>query len=180
MKKNLLTVLILALLIVNIVLTSVMMFSVMGTNKKTAELVNNIATVMNLELTVPGEENKEEISLADTEVFNLSSTMTIPLATEIVADGADGEKKQGRQAYIAFEVALSMNTKNKDYKTYKDTMEDRESLIQDAITSVVAVHTESECRNDLEGLKQEILEAIQNLFQSDFIYKVSISQVKFG
>ena len=36
MKKNLMTVLILALLVVNIVLTSVMLVSIVGTNKKTA------------------------------------------------------------------------------------------------------------------------------------------------
>ena len=48
MKKNLLTVLILALLIVNIALTAVMMISVSGTNKKTAALVETIATVMDL------------------------------------------------------------------------------------------------------------------------------------
>ena len=42
MKRNLLTVLILALLIVNIVLTTIMMISMMGTNKKTADLVSDI------------------------------------------------------------------------------------------------------------------------------------------
>ena len=50
MKKNMLTVLILALLLVNIVLTSVLMVGVMGTNKKTADLVDNIATDLNLQL----------------------------------------------------------------------------------------------------------------------------------
>ena len=35
-------------------------------------------------------------------------------------------------------------------------------------------------REDMEGLKEEILKAVQNLFQSDFIYKVSISGVKYG
>ena len=48
MKKNLLSVLILALLVVNIVLTTIMMLSITKTNSKTAELVTNIATVMNL------------------------------------------------------------------------------------------------------------------------------------
>lgn len=54
MKKNLLSILILVLLIVNIALTTVMMISVTGTNKKTAELVTSIATVLNLELYNPG------------------------------------------------------------------------------------------------------------------------------
>ena len=49
MKKNLMTVLILALLIVNIALTGVMLVSIVGTNKKTAQLVDNITTAMNLE-----------------------------------------------------------------------------------------------------------------------------------
>ena len=79
MKKSLMTVLILALLIVNIVLTSVMLISIVGTNKKTAQLVDNITTAMNLELTVPGAESAANVSLTDTEVYNISDTMTIPL-----------------------------------------------------------------------------------------------------
>lgn len=172
MKKNMLTVLILALLIVNLVLTSVLMVSVMGTNQKTSELVNNIATVMRLELTQPGEQG-QEISLEDTAVYNLT-TMTIPLANDPSAQ--DG----GVQRYIQFDAALSMNMNSDGYKTYGETIADRESLVKDAISSVVSAHTESECRADLEGLKAEILQAVQNLFQSDFIYQVAISEVKFG
>ncbi len=172
MKKNLLTVLILALLMVNLVLTSVMMISVMSTNKKTAKLVNNIATVLDFELTVPGEESakKVEVSLADTEVFNITGAMTIPLKMD----------ESGKQEYIVFDVSLSMNMKNPDYKTYKDTMASRESLIKDAITSVVTSHTKDECRGNFEGLKGEILESIQELFGSDFIFNVGLSGVKYS
>lgn len=167
MKKNMLTVLILALLLVNTVLTSVLMVGVMGTNKKTADLVDNIATVLNLQL---AEENGEaqQVSLEDTVVYNLT-TMTIPL-----------NSGEGVQRYIQFDAALSMNTKGDGYDTYGETIADRESLIKDTITSVVSARTEDECRADLEGLKAEILQAIQDLFQSDFIYQVAISEVKFG
>ena len=174
MKKNLLNVLILALLIVNIVLTSIMMFSVTSTNKKTAELVTNIATALNLELSVPGEEEKEVISLADTQVLNLTGTLTVPLAVEVTAEG------EQKQKYMVFNVALSMNTKHEDYKTYSESIGDYEQLIKSAISDVVASHTESEYRNDPEGIKAEMLEAVQNLFQSDFIYNVAISDVKIG
>ena len=172
MKKNLLTVLILALLMVNIVLTSVMMFSVMSTNKKTANLVNNIATILNLEWTEPGENSPgaTEVSLEDTAVYNITGSMTIPLAM-------DGTGKQG---YIVFDVSLSMNTKDKDYKKYSDTMTDRESLIKDVITSVVTAHTQDECRSNFEGLKEEILGAIQDLFDSKFIFNVGLSGVKYS
>ncbi len=170
MKKNLMTVIIMALLVVNIVLTSVLMFSVMGTNKKTAELVTNIATVLDLELTTPGEEEEiEEVSLADTVTHSLTNAMTIPLSGE-----------EGEERYIMFKFSLSMNSQHEDYEAYGESIADRESLIEDAITTVVSRHTENECRNDIEGIKEEILTALQELFQSDFIYKVGISDVKFG
>ena len=176
MKKNLLSVVILALLIVNIVLTSIMMFSVTSTNKKTAELVTNIATAMNLELVVPGtEEEKEVISLADTEVFNLTGSLTVPLAVEQV-EGAE----KAQQRYMIFNAALSLNKNHEDYDTYAGSMTDYEQLIKGAISDVVTAHTESECRADSEALKAEILEAIQKLFQSDFIYNVAINDVKIG
>lgn len=165
MKRNLLTVLVLALSIVNIILTSVMMVSVMGTNKKTAKLVGDIATVLKLELSEPGEEQEKTttVSLADTATFDLSGAMTIPLADD---------------SYIVFNVSLSMNTKHKDYKTYGETI--NESLIKDAINSVVTARTASQCRNDFEGLKADVLKSIQDLYQSDFIYNISIFDIKYG
>lgn len=169
MKKNLLTVVILALVIVNIVLTGIMMFSVMGTNKKTAELVNNIATALNLELNVPGEEKEEVISLADTQVLNLTDALTAPFKM-------DGEK----QTYMQFNVTLSMNKNHEDYKKYSEIMTDYEQLIKSTIGDVVSSHTETEYRYDHEGIEAEMLKAVQNLFQSEFIYDVSISDVKIG
>ncbi len=179
MKKNLLTVLILALLIVNIVLNVVMMVSVMGTNKQTAALVKNIATVMNLELTVPGEEaQKQEVSLADTEVYSIAGAMTVPLKAEVITD-SDGSQKT-RQGYIMFEIAFSQNTKHKDYSKYGgEKLAEKETLIKDVVTTVVSSRTETECR-DFDALKAAILKEVQNLFGSDFIYKVSINEVKFG
>ena len=50
MKKNMLSILILALLIVNIVLTAIMMFSITGTAKKTSALIDDISAAINLDL----------------------------------------------------------------------------------------------------------------------------------
>lgn len=174
MKKNLLTVLILALLIVNIALTGIMMISVTSTNKKTAALVTNIATVLNLELTSPGGEGGEgepEISLANTEVYSLPS-MTIPLAV-----GEDG-----KEAYMVCTIGFSLNKKGDGYKSYGTQITDgsMNTLIMDTVNTVVGSYTEAEIRGDMEGLKAEILKEVQGLFQSDFIYKVSISDHKFG
>ena len=92
MKKNLLTIVILALLLVNIALTAVMMISVTTTNNKTANLVTTIATVMNLELTGgPGSEESGGTpapTLADTEIYAIPEA-TIPLKVEITEDGKE-------------------------------------------------------------------------------------------
>lgn len=48
MKRNLLSIIILALLVVNIVLSAIMMVSVSSASKKTASLVADIATIVGL------------------------------------------------------------------------------------------------------------------------------------
>lgn len=170
MKKNLMTVLILALLVVNIVLNCVVMISVTGTNKKTASLVNNIATALNLELTPAGKEEEVKVSLADTVPHSLGEKLMFPMVP-----GADG-----KQSYLICNITLSMNKKHADYKKYGESVADYDGMVQDAITTVVASHTLEECRNDFEGLKAEILKAVQDVFDSDFIYQVAISGVTYG
>ena len=172
MKKNLLTVLGLALTLVNTILIGVMMVSVMGTNKKTAKLVGDIATVLNLELGTAGEEEKPEVSLADTEVYAIDGSMTILLKSE---PGAT------KSTYIVFDIALSLNKKHADYKKYGgENFKSYDSMIKSAINDAVMQYTELECRNDMQAMKDDILKAIQEIFQSDFVYNISLSGVKFG
>ena len=61
MKKNLISIIILALLVVNVVLTAIMMFSVTGASRKTAALVDNISTALNLELTAKTENGENSL-----------------------------------------------------------------------------------------------------------------------
>ena len=64
MKKNLFSVIILVLLIVNIVLTSVMMLSVTSTNKKTADLVTKIAGALDIEIASKADGKEEQVSVS--------------------------------------------------------------------------------------------------------------------
>ncbi|MBP5414934.1 MAG: hypothetical protein ILN61_06805, partial [Lachnospiraceae bacterium] len=82
MKKNMLSVLILALLIVNVALTSIMMFTMMGTNKKTAKLIDGISTALSLEITDPsmeGVEAEAEVAMEDIKVHQIPDQLTIGL-----------------------------------------------------------------------------------------------------
>lgn len=172
MKKNLISIVILALLIVNIALTAIMMFSVVGTSRKTAALVDNIATALNLELAAKGEDEESEkvvVPMSDIEPYTISEKMTIPLKVEYNAEGEE------EMHYFIANVTLSMNTKDKGYKKYGAEIESRESLIKGEITDVISRHTVDEARNDQDQIKDEILVKIQEMFESEFIFNVTFS-----
>ena len=172
MKKNLISIIILALLIVNIALSAIMMFSVMGASRKTSALVDNIATALNLELTSGGEGGeaaKEAVPMSDIDTYDISEKMTIPLKVETNADGEE------EVHYFISNITLSMNTKDKGYKKYSADLENRESLNKGEINDVISQHTVEDARNNQDQIRDEILVRIQKLFDSEFIFNVTFS-----
>lgn len=179
MKKNLLTIIIIALLIVNIVLTGIMMVSMMGTNKKTADLVSDIAAVLNLELGNPEEEEEVVIPMSQQFIWNLTDKLEIPLQSEDIVD-VEGNITGKKDHYIVFTtIAFSLDTKAKGYKKYGADIANYESMVRDAITSTVSKHTIDDCRNDFDTIRKEVLEAVRALFDKEFIYNVAISGIKY-
>ena len=54
-------------------------------------------------------------------------------------------------------------------------------MIKDAVERVVSNYTEEECRASFTGdIRNEMLTAIQNLFESKFIYGITLSNIKYG
>lgn len=178
MKKNLLSVLILGLMLVNIAMSAVMMVSVISTNSKTAALMDSIGMAMNLEMTTPGSGS--EVPLSDTAPYVLG-TQTIPLAFSQVV-GEDGSvTTDNKQKYLVFDIALQMNTKHEDYATYGETIGNYANDIKAEIFNVVSRYTEEECRANFTGaIRDEILDHIQKLFSSKFIFRISLSDIKYG
>ncbi|MCR5389173.1 MAG: flagellar basal body-associated FliL family protein [Lachnospiraceae bacterium] len=175
MKKNLLSIVILSLLVVNIILTCVMMFSVMSTNKKTAAIVTDIAGILKLELDgQEGGESGEIVAMADTAVYQIPDQMTIPCKK------AEGDAKD---SYCLVKVAFSMNTKDEDYEKYgtAEAMAANEALIKSEVIAVISSYTVDEIKLDQDHICDEILERVQKLYDgSNFIYKVSFSDIMFG
>lgn len=171
MNKNLLSVLILGLLIVNIVLTSIMMFSVTSASNKTTELVTDIAAVLRLELGEAGEAGG--VPLSQTEVYNISEPMTVTLS-----NGEDGITH-----YCLVSVAFSLNTKADGYKDYgsSESMASYEPLITGEIIDIIGSYTMDELKtSDAQNeAKNEILRRVQSMFDSKFVYNVSFSDIKF-
>ena len=162
------SIVILALLVVNIVLSSITLLSVSGTNRKTAALVTDIAAAINLDLGGQTEEEKQEVtvSMADVVTYDITD-LTVPLKK-----GENDEKEH----YAMLSVTLSMNSKDKDYKTYGD-LSARESLIKGEINDAVSQHTADEARENSHAIEEEILQRVQAMFDSQFIYDVTFSSI---
>lgn len=179
MKKNLLAIIILALLIVNIVLTGFMMFSVVGASQKTSALVGDIAAVLKLELGdgtgAAGDGTAATVSLKDSVTYNMPDPMTMPLKI-----GEDG-----KQHYTTLMVSLSMDSKHKDYKDYggDGDLSATVSMIQDAMITVYSNYTYEQITGDAETIinqiKAECLERIKGIYNSDFIYNISLRDIKY-
>lgn len=171
MKRNLLSILIFALLVVNIALTAITMINVNRTAASTNALVADIASVLNLEVNGPVSNlngNGSDVAIENTVVYNISESMTIPLAV-----GEDGGLH-----YCIVSVSLSIDSKNKDYEAYADGgIAEKEELIKGEIIEAISEYTLEEARADTDGIKQNILDRIQKLFNSRFIYKVTFGEV---
>ncbi|MCM1539382.1 MAG: flagellar basal body-associated FliL family protein [bacterium] len=178
MKKNLLSIIILALLVVNLVMTGIMMFSVINVSNKNAKLVGDIAALLSIETkSADGEEEQTSVSIDDTDVYVISDRMTIPFQRVSEADGGDG-----KDHYFVVNVSLSMNKKHKDYKTYgtAEEMAARETLIKTEIQAVIGSYTMDQFKENQELIREEVLERIQTLYDSTFIFNVNFSDYLYS
>lgn len=171
MKRNLLTIVILALLIVDLVLTGITMFSLVSANKKTVALIDDISAALSLDLTKPQDEASADsaVSIADSVVYNIEDAMTIALASS--GDGMDH--------YAVASVSFSLNKNDSDFDTYQPMLAEKESKIKSEIIDVVGSYTKEQAMSDKNAIEDAILARIQGMFDSKFIYEAYFRDIKF-
>jgi flagellar FliL protein len=170
MKKNLLSVIILALLVVNIALTAVMMFSTMSANKKTVELVNQIAAILNMEVKADiATDTTKEVSILDTDTYNIADEMVITLKK-----GADGAEH-----YAIVSISMSLDKTDERYAELQPLVAANESKIKSVINDTFSKYTKEEASANQKAIADEILRQIQTMFDSTFIYEVYYRDIKF-
>ena len=109
MKKNLITVIILALVLANLILTAILVFTIIPQTKKSNQLIDQVCSAINLELQ-SGENTPAtpEVPIEDVETYAITDGFTVNLK----------QGEDGKQHYAVFSVSLSLNTKSDGYKTY--------------------------------------------------------------
>lgn len=166
MKKNLMSVIILALVLADLILTALLAFTIIPQTRKSNELIDQICAAINIELEGGWNVDGSSIPIEDKEVYDMAESFTVNLA--------DGN-------YAVFSVGLVMNKKSDGYGEFggSEGLSSKETLIRGEINSIVSAYTVDEFNaNGNEKVKSDILKAVQKMFGSnDFIVEVSFSSV---
>jgi flagellar FliL protein len=72
-----------------------------------------------------------------------------------------------------------MNTAAQDYATYgsSESLASMSDLVKAKVIDVLSSYTMEELQADMQTAKDQVLEAVQELYGSNFIYDVSISAI---
>ena len=167
MKKNLISVLILALVLANLIMTGILAFTIIPQTKKSNELIDKVCNAIHLEL-----ESGESISVPIDKIYVHN------LADEFTCNLKKGE--DGKDHFALFKVGFSLNTESEEYDEGAgiESLTSKETIIRDYVNSIVSRYTVDEFNADGNyAVKQEILKAMQGLFGAEFIVGVSFSSV---
>ncbi len=173
MKKNLLTIITFALVLVNIVLTSILTITIMPEVKKVNELVTRICDAIDLDLqAATGAESTETVSLENVESYNLPDSLTINLKP-----GADGATHYG-----VVSITLSINKKSESYETYGANITGGmyDGIISDTVNATISKYTYEEITADQSAVQREIKNELNAKFGSNLIVNVGFVKVTFS
>lgn len=169
MKKNLMSVIILALLVVNLILTSVLMFTIYPQSKSANELIRNICMAIQLDLESGASNGLGNVPIEKIVTYAVGegSDMTINLA----------KGEDGKDHYAVIAVALSINSESDVYKKNNTTLlSEREAIIKNDINDIVHSYTKEEFDENNEDVKKDILKALQEKFGADYVVGVAFTK----
>ncbi len=169
MKKNMLTVIILALCLVNTILSALMVFVVVPTSQKTDKLISQVASVIHLELE---GDTSSQIDIANIETYKIEEAKTMNLKTS----------ENGKEHYAVMDyVSLSINKASEDYERLQPLLETQNSAIMDIVDSVMSKYTYEDAINNREQMKEELLDELKKHFGSlDFVIGISLGNLLFS
>jgi flagellar basal body-associated protein FliL len=159
MKKNILTIIIMAIVLINTVLTAVLVFTIVPTANRTTQLVNKVASIIDLELEAP--EKEEDIAVSDITTYSIADPVTINL------DGKDGKAH-----FASVEVSLSLNSKHEDYTSLEPKLDENKNAIEEIIGDEFSKYMYEDVKANKDAIKEAAKKRIQELFKSDFIISV--------
>ena len=172
MKKSFLNVITLALVLINLVLTVLLTFSLVSTSKKTDDFISKVAGIIDLDIgansTSATQSASTTVGISDLEIIDVKLSDGTTKITISLLDDA------GKVHQSVVSVALSLNKKSKDYTKLRANVDNGMSLIVSEINKAVSSYSFTNITNNKSNIEQQILTYLQDtMFQSDIVYSVS-------
>lgn len=160
------SVIILALLVVNLVMTSVLMFTIYPQSQKANQLITAVCNAIQLDINNGAATGLGNLPIDQITTFQVSS-------------GSDMTINLSGGGFALIQVSLSVNNKSDTYKESQTTvLSDQEAIIKDAINNIVRQYTKEEFLQNNEAVKKEILKSLQQTFGADYIVGVTFPEQK--
>jgi len=161
-----LSIIILAVGILNVILGAVIVFAVVPTAIRTNNLITKVASTVDLELSSSGD-SKNEVKIEDIENYPIDNITMI----------LKRDQNDTKNHYAQVSVSLSINTKSQDYAKYKPTVEQNQNRIKEIISCEFEKYTASTVMDNKENIKSEILRRLQEeVYNSEFIVGLSLGE----
>ena len=166
MKKSLLTLITLALVLVNLVLTVIIAISIVPEVKQANNLVAKVTEAIDLDIeSASGVSGRSNIPIEDIDYYNLADKITVNLKK-----GDDGESHMA-----VLTVSLELNKKHENYGTLSGQMEASANMISSEISGVVSGYTFEEVQSSMDEIQQIIKERMAGIFGNDYVVGVNIT-----
>lgn len=169
MKKNILTIIILAMCLINIVLSAILIFVMVPTANKSIALVNKVAQIIDLELESP-DNAIQNIGVSDIDTYLLEERLTCILA----------KSDDSQDHYAILYLSLSFNKTHEDYEELHTYVSQYENDIKEIVSDEFAKYTIDEAKLMKDKIKDQVKIRIQELFQSDFIINISFGNILYN
>ncbi|MDD4112084.1 MAG: hypothetical protein PHC56_03505 [Herbinix sp.] len=167
MRKNILTIIILAMCLINIVLSAILIFVMVPNVNKSTALVNKVAQIIDLELESP-DDAIANIAVSDIETHLIEEKLTCLLA-----------KSDDEDHYAVLYLSLSVNKTHDDYLDLQPYIGQYENDMKEIVTDEFAKYTIDEARLVKDKIKDQVKIRIQELFKSDFVINISFGNILF-
>ena len=163
MKKNILTIVIMAATLMNLVLTIVLIFAVMPAMNKTG---NQVASVIDLEI----DSDKDE-----EEDYAITDLVTYPVEYE-TAKTINLQKDPGDTSshYAQLNgIVISFNPNAEDYSDIYAAVESTSVYIEDIVVATIGEYTVTTINE--AAVKQEAVKRIQERYNTKCIVDISLN-----
>lgn len=174
MKKNIMTVIIMAATVINLILMVVVVFSVVPSMNKSNALVEKIASIIDLEIEAQNPEGST-YTVKDLDLVELAYTDKQTVNLKASADG---------KAHYAMldSVKLSLNKTADDYSDIKSSIEATPGYIQDMVINEIGKYSYDDLNKagaDSQ-LRKDILKKIQDFYTSQAMVDVTLGNFLYS